>query len=315
MNLIPLLPTSATYISSRSPSINYYSTNRLKVKKTINCISNTLLSFSLNIYSGQYCTKWYLRLPIKNSNISKCNNYSVCIKVIDNYIDYETVTYNDIRCMNIYDYCYFTINNVDIDNGYGLVDISSLINEYITNKKPYINIMLMSLSNNFSLIFDKNILSKSPKLMIDSDSCKNIDDYDDAVAIELTRSTLYEDNTIYDKRIIKFNNIITKTSFGIDYNFNNGEILIYKKGYYIFKWNLSIEGSSYLYTQSIDLRNNNTNYLYKYLVPKSIQGQISGSALVHINEENQSFSLINNCGGELLLSNLDPCASITVIKV
>ena len=55
--------------------------------------------------------------------------------------------------------------------------------------------------------------------------------------------------------------------------------------------------------------------LYEYPVPKSIQGQISGMVLVDVNEDNQSFSLVNLSGGDILLSDLNPCASIIIIRV
>ena len=67
--------------------------------------------------------------------------------------------------------------------------------------------------------------------------------------------------------------------------------------------------------QIIGLKNNNTGVIYTYPVPKSIQGQIYGMTLVNVNKDNQSFSLVNRSNGDILLSDIQPCASITVIRV
>ena len=186
--------------------------------------------------------------------------------------------------------------------------------------------MLESLSSNFSLEFNKNDLNKIPKLIIDDENfysmCnESVEDENccntcnKPVAIELTLTQSSGSNIIYNNSIIRFDNIVTKTPSGIKYLFKSGKILITQKGYYLFQWNLSIEGTTYIDIEGIVLKNNNTGVIYKYPVPKSIQGQIYGMALVNVNKDNQSFSLVNRSNGDILLSDTQPCASITVIKV
>ena len=110
-------------------------------------------------------------------------------------------------------------------------------------------------------------------------------------------------------------NIVTKTPSGLEYDFDTYNIRVTKKGYYIFQWDLSIEGTNFMDNKNIALRNNDTKAIYEYPVPKSIQGQIFGMVLVDVNEDNQSFSLVNLSGGDILLSDLNPCASIIIIRV
>lgn len=318
MDLVSIFPTEYTYINSEYPYINYFNSKKLKIDNFQCEYSNTLISFPLKIYNKNSKMNYYLYIPLKN--IEYCTEENIIdIDIICDCIDYENVTYNHITNMDIYKYSCIYISKIDIKKRYVLVDISSLINKYIQRDIPVLNIMLSSLSKNFSIIFNKDYFNCMPKLMVDTEfydfdnrcntKCKK------TVAMQLVRSDLYEKNIVYDNNIVMFDKIVEKTPKGIYYRFEDGLIAICEKGYYLFQWNLNIEGSNQIDKLSIDLKNNTKNLIIPSPVPISIQGQISGTALVVVNTNYETFSLVNTSGGDILLSNLYPCASITIVKV
>lgn len=326
MSIISVFPMKSTYVSSNNSDTNYFNSNKLKIANYCDCIKYTILSFPLSISDKCNYVNWYLYIPV---NSLKFCDYNSCLNVsiICDCIDYSTITYNYLNKLNIYSYYNITIDKNSICKGYVLVDISPLVYNYLENGEYFLNIMLESLSSNFSLEFNKNDLNKIPKLIIDDENfysmcngsvkdenCCNT--CNESVAIELTLTQSSGGKIIYNNSIIMFDNIVTKTPSGIKYLFESGKILITKKGYYLFQWELSIEGTTYIDIEGIGLKNNNnTGVIYTYPVPKSIQGQIYGMALVNVNKDNQSFSLVNRSNGDILLSDIQPCASITVIRV
>lgn len=318
MDLVSIFPVESTYINSEYPYTNYFNSTKLKVDNFECEQSNTLISFSLKMYNRSLKMNYYLYIPLKNINYCTEDNI-IGIDIICDSIDYENVTYNHIINMDIYKYSYIYINKLDIKKRYVSVDISSLINKYIERNIHVLNIMISSPSKNFGIMFKKEYFDCMPKLIVDTEIC----DFDNkcntqcnrTVAMQLVRNELYENNIVYDNDIIMFDKIIEKSPKGINYRFEDGLIGISEKGYYLFQWNVNIEGSNQIDKLSIDLKNNMKNLIMPSPAPISIQGQISGSALVYVNTNYETFSLINTSGGDLLLSNLSPCASITIVKV
>ena len=325
MSIISVFPMKSTYVSSNNSDTNYFNSNKLKIANYCDCTKYTILNFPLSISDKCNYVNWYLYIPVNSLKFCDYNN-CLNVSIICDCIDYSTITYNYLNKLNIYSYYNITIDKNSICKGYVLVDISPLVYNYLENGEYFLNIMLESLSSNFSLEFNKNDLNKIPKLIIDDENfysmCnESVEDENccntcnEPVAIELSLTQSSGGKIIYNNSIIIFDNIVTKTPSGIKYLFESGKILITKKGYYLFQWELSIEGTTYIDIKSIGLKNNNTGVIYKYPVPKSIQGQIYGMALVNVNKDNQSFSLVNRSNGDILLSDIQPCASITVIRV
>lgn len=318
MDLVSIFPTESTYINSQYPCVNYINSKKLRIDNFQCEYSNVLISFPLKIYNRNSKLNYYLYIPLKNIEYCKEENM-VDINIVYDCIDYDNVNYNCTNNMDIYRYSCIYINEIDINKRYVLVDISSLINRYIEKEMLVLNIMLSSPSKNFSIIFNKDYFNCMPKLMVDTEFC----DFDNrcntkcrkTIAMQLVLSDLYEKNIVYNNDNIRFDNIVEQSPKGIYYEFENGLIGICEKGYYLFQWNVNIEGSNQIDTLSIDLKNNMKNTIIPSPVPMSIQGQISGTALVCVNSNHETFSLVNTSGGDLLLSNLCPCASITIVKI
>lgn len=322
MNKVTIFPMNSTYIDSYYPNRNFFKLDKLEIDNYCNHKRYTLLNFPLSVCDRTHCMKWYLYLPLSNINYCYDNNL-ISVSIVYGAIKYNSITYNTIDNFTIYNFCYFTIDKKDIYRNYVLIEISPLVYNCIEKGQSFINIIIGAKNDYFNLSFDKNNLSEIPKLIVNDSSCNN--PYDNRncyyicdnkqVAMELNLSNQPERRIIYNEDVVKFSNIVTKTPSGLEYDFDTYNIRVTKKGYYIFQWNLSIEGTNFMDNKNIALRNNDTKAIYEYPVPKSIQGQISGMALVDVNEDNQSFSLVNLSGGDILLSDLNPCASIIIIRV
>lgn len=319
MDFVSVFPTESTYINSKYSDINYFNSHELRVDNFEECKSNTLLNFPLKIYNRN---SYYLYIPLKDMSYCRAGDI-INIDIICNYINYEKVTYNYIDIMEIYPYSYVCINEIDIEQRYIFLDISTLINKFIELEMFSLNIMLSSPSKNFSIEFNKKYFNRMPRIMVDSgtygfsnnkcNECNN--DMKKTVAMQLIRNNLREENIVLNNGIITFDEIEEKTPKGIYYRFEDGTIDIYEKGYYLFQWSVNIEGSTQITTVSVDLRNNTKSTIVPSPVPTSIQGQMTGFALVHVTENHESFSLINSSGGDLLLSDISVCASIIIAKI
>ncbi len=312
MNRIFVFPLNSTYLSSKSPHTNFFHSNVLKIDKYHNLTQYTLLNFPLNICSTEHSLKWYLYLPL--NKINRCyDNNALSVNIIYSHIKYNSIKYHDLGKLCINNFCNAIIDKTSVYEKNIMIDVSFLVYQCLNTGESSFHIMLGALSNNLSLHFNKNNLNELPRLIVEDVHCCN--SYNNQVAIDLRLNPTSKNRVICKNDVIKFNDISAKTPNGIAYNAEKGEIRVLRKGYYTFHWNFSIEGSTYIDTPSIGLRNNKTGILLPYPAPKSIQCQISGMALVDVNELSTSFSLINLSNGNLLLSDIEPCASLIVNRI
>lgn len=322
MDLVSIFPTESTYINSKYSDVNYFNSSYLRIDNFENSKSNTLLNFPLKIYNKNINMKYYLYLPLKSIECCSEGDF-INLDIICNYVNFEQVTYEYLYNMELYPYSYVCISKEEIQQGYILTDISPLINKYMQKGKVILNLMLSSPSENFSIKFNKECFNRMPRLIIDSGNygLSNNDNNTcnttcgKTVAMQLIRNNLREENVVIDDGIINFDEIVEKTPTGIQYRFESGIIDIYEKGYYLFQWDINIEGSTAIEVLSVDLKNNTKNLIILCPVPTSIQGQITGMALVHVTQNHEAFSLINTSSGDLLLSDTSPCASIIITKI
>jgi len=124
--------------------------------------------------------------------------------------------------------------------------------------------------------------------------------------------------TVDDKHLpagdpIIFNETLTDNSRFISYDFETGVIEIFKQGNYLIDWDVVIEGSSQEPKVSFGIEVNGEVKASSTL-PVTV-GQLSGQALIHVDQITTTVRLINNTGETVQLSKFTPIANLRIISV
>jgi len=97
-----------------------------------------------------------------------------------------------------------------------------------------------------------------------------------------------------DKAIIFFDSPINRIGTAITYNTTTGEFTISQTGYYRVDWWATIDGSNDNMGLVIALNVNGS--IYSRAVAPPVTSQVSGSALVTINDVPATFTITNESG-------------------
>lgn len=190
------------------------------------------------------------------------------VYTIVNSINYATINFCQLNELDMKKYLNLTIDSCNISESHILVDISSYVNHCLQSGISTINLMLGTPSNNLSLHFDKENIRDIPRLIVIDESCDSLADQQAAISLSIRNDS---SNTIIQPNdTISFHTIDAKTTSGIEYSTEEGELLILRTGFYLFHWHLNMEGSTYIALENVGLRDNSTGLIYPNPIPTSI---------------------------------------------
>lgn len=349
MALMLIHSDKSTYIYNQYPDNNFSNFNKLiisNIKKSNKCyIINTLLRFPSYTFKNKQITitNLYLLLPLNQiCYLNKNKKAHGCIKIssLPTHTKLSKVTWNTLPPVKIDTIS--PINCKDLNSNFKLIDLSSIIDKSICYDNAKINLMLSLSCDNFYIEMERNNLLLSPKILItyignlkqDTECyphgephcvpcCESVnypccepnckcDNSPVGLQLHLTNKS---PRLIANNEVIKFDTIVLKTDFLIMYDKLTGKISIKEKGYYFCQWIINLVGSSDVKDLSISLKNITSDTTVASSSPVVLMGQYTGNALVEVTEGNEVFTLINTSGGTLNFSDLDICASLSIIRI
>jgi len=124
--------------------------------------------------------------------------------------------------------------------------------------------------------------------------------------------------TIDDKYLpadgpVIFNETLTDNSRFMSYNHETGVIEIFRCGNYLIDWDVVVEGSTQDSSISFGIEVNE-EVRSSSTLPITV-GQLSGQALIHVDQITTKVRLINNTGETVQLSKFTPIANLRIVAV
>ncbi|MCL1991277.1 MAG: hypothetical protein FWG67_10360 [Defluviitaleaceae bacterium] len=127
--------------------------------------------------------------------------------------------------------------------------------------------------------------------------------------ISLQLTTL-DERTLPDKNPVIFDESLSDNSRYMGYNPETGIIEICKRGMYVIDWTIAVEDALACDFVRFGLTVNETFHTSSTLPTTS--GQLTGHALIQVNQVPTTVKLINDTGAAVRLSNIDPTAHLRI---
>jgi len=122
-----------------------------------------------------------------------------------------------------------------------------------------------------------------------------------------------QDATIADGAPVIFDSIRNQIGSAITYNDTNGEFTISQNGYCWVNWWIAVDGSDTTTGTSISLNVNGNSYSTG--VSPNVQGHISGSALITVDEAPFTITITNESGDEVNIEDVHEQGSIVIMAI
>ena len=132
----------------------------------------------------------------------------------------------------------------------------------------------------------------------------------EGISIQLTT---IDDKHLPSGKPVIFNEILTDNSRFMSYDHETGVIEIFKHGNYLIDWDIVVEGSSQEPKVSFGIEVNGEVKASSTL-PVTV-GQLSGQALIHVDQIQTTVRLINDTGETVQLSKFTPIANLRIVSV
>ena len=125
--------------------------------------------------------------------------------------------------------------------------------------------------------------------------------------------TTLDDHSLFDKDPVIFDQILIDNSWYMNYDEDSGIIEIRKNGMYVIDWDVSVEDTSGEPFVRFGIEVDGEVKASATLPVRA--GQLSGQALIHVNQIPTSVRLINNTGDTVHLSTFKPIANLRILSV
>ena len=125
--------------------------------------------------------------------------------------------------------------------------------------------------------------------------------------------TTIDDKQILAEEPVVFNETLTDNSRFISYDNETGVIEIFKQGNYLIDWDIVIEGSSREPCVRFGIEVNG-EVVAASTLPVAV-GQLSGQALVYVDQIPTTLRLINDSGETVQLSKFAPIANLRIVAI
>ncbi|MGL4798740.1 MAG: DNRLRE domain-containing protein [Cellulosilyticaceae bacterium] len=199
------------------------------------------------------------------------------------------------------------VTTEDFEQGYIDIDLSDLVKEWSEEIIPNYGITIWAKTTGIDLTIYGMNSSLVPKLYVKYGRYE-----DESIGIQLQVDNKALQVLDYDQPIV-FNKVVAQQSQRIRYDMA-GTIILPCPGNYLFSWWVAVGGAEAVKDISFALKQIGGVEIVS-AAPIALPSQMSGSALIRTEQNNQSFQLVSLSKEKLQLGQTNTQANLTVVRI